>query len=102
MVDERVSLVRDHGHGHGLNQCCEALALSRRTWRFRKQRDDSVDVDAELLKTRLRKVIRERPVMGTGHLKNRVLGCIEAENRSMESPFESLPHPLRVPFADLT
>ena len=68
-MDEKVSLVRDHGHQHGLNQCCEALALSKGTWHYRKQRDDTIDADEEILKTRLREVIQEHPGYGYRRLK---------------------------------
>ncbi len=63
-VDEKVSLVRDYSPEYGLNQCCEALALSKGTWHYRKQGDDTVDADEELLKTRLREVIGEHPGYG--------------------------------------
>ena len=68
-VDKKVSQVLHHGHQCGLNQCCEVFALSKGTWQYPKQCDDSIDMSGELPKTRLREVIREHPVCGCCRLK---------------------------------
>ena len=68
-MDEKVSLVGDHSPEYGLNQCCEALALSKGTWHYRKQRDGTGDADEERLKTRLREVVRDHPGYGYRRLK---------------------------------
>jgi len=68
-VNEKVALVKQHRHEYGLNRCCEALALSKGTWHYRMQREESVDEEEEELKEQLHAAILENPGYGYRRLK---------------------------------
>jgi len=68
-VDEKVELVKEHRREYGLNQCCEALALSKGTWHYRMQKESAVDEEEEALKEKLRCIIIDHPGYGYRRLK---------------------------------
>jgi putative transposase len=64
-----VDLVQEHRWEYGLNQCCEALALSKGTWHYRRQKESAVDEEEEVLKETLRSIIVDNPGYGYRRLK---------------------------------
>ncbi len=68
-MDEKVTLVKEHRHEHGLNRCCEALALSKGTSHYRRQREECFDEDEEALKEELHSVIVDHPGYGYRRLE---------------------------------
>jgi len=68
-VNEKVTLIKQHRHVYGLNRCCEALALSKGTWHYRRKREEAVDEQEEELKEELHAAIVENPGYGYRRLK---------------------------------
>ena len=61
-MGEKVQLVQTHRKRYGLNRCCEAVDLSKGTWRRRQQGGSRPEDQA--LKAQLRPILREHPDYG--------------------------------------